>query len=113
MASSWSKKITVGATWRAMRKTCRTPSSDSPSHLVKISGPSTEMKLTPHSLAMRLGEQGLAGAGRPVEQRADMRRQSARGQQLRIAQRQLDRLLQPLLDGIEPADVAATTRREC
>jgi len=35
------------------------PSSDSPSHLVKISGPSTEMKLTPHSFAMALASSVL------------------------------------------------------
>src|SRR5207248_3216164 len=53
-----------------------------------------------------LGEERLAGAGRTVEERADVRRQAARGEELRIAQRQLDGLLQPRLDVIEPADVA-------
>ena len=89
-----------------MRKIWRTPSSDSPSHLVKISGPSTEMKFTPHSLASALASSVLPVPGGPYEQDADMRRQAARGQDLRIAQRQFDRLLQPAFDRVEPADVA-------
>src|SRR5439155_14520282 len=54
----------------------------------------------------RLREQRLAGAGGPMQQRADMRRQAARGQHLRIAQWQLDGLLQALLDLVEPSNVA-------
>ena len=54
----------------------------------------------------RLRQQCLAGAGGAMQQRADVWRQAARRQHLRIAQRQLDGLLQALLDLIETADVA-------
>src|SRR3979411_1505871 len=99
--------MTVGATWRAMRNTWRTPSSDSPSHLVKISGPSTAMKLTPHSLANALASSVLPGPGGPhhsAPTRGGGPPAGGRGRRFRRGRPAV--LRQPLLAAVEPADVA-------
>mmetsp|Transcript_10065 Transcript_10065/g.34221 ORF Transcript_10065/g.34221 Transcript_10065/m.34221 type:complete len:443 (+) Transcript_10065:574-1902(+) len=54
MESISSKKMTQGAAWRALSNRLRTLASDSPNHMVRSSGPLTEMKLDWHSLAMAL-----------------------------------------------------------
>mmetsp|Transcript_26322 Transcript_26322/g.80952 ORF Transcript_26322/g.80952 Transcript_26322/m.80952 type:complete len:205 (-) Transcript_26322:50-664(-) len=51
MESISSKNNTHGAAARALSKSDRTLASDWPNHIVKSSGPFTEMKLAPHSFA--------------------------------------------------------------
>ena len=53
-----------GAAWRALRKTSRTPVSDSPTHLDSSSGPLTEMKFTSLSVATALASSVLPHARR-------------------------------------------------
>ena len=53
-ASISSKKITHGAACRALLKTSRTPLSDSPTHLLRSSGPLTLMKFASLSVATAL-----------------------------------------------------------
>ena len=65
MLSSSSKKRTHGALWRALSKISRTLASDSPNHMVRSSGPLTEMKLAWHSLAMALASSVLPQPGGP------------------------------------------------
>lgn len=54
MESSSSKNTMHGAIWRAFLNIWRTALSDSPNHLLTISGPFTEMKFDPDSLARAL-----------------------------------------------------------
>lgn len=63
--SSSSKKSTQGAAERALSKISRTLASDSPNHMVRSSGPLTEMKLAEHSLAMALARSVLPQPGGP------------------------------------------------
>ena len=67
-----------------------------------ISGPLMVKKLASLSLATALGEPGLAGARRAVQQHALGRIDAEPGEQFGIAQRQLDHLAQ-LADGVAHA----------
>ena len=55
-----------GAACRALRKTSRTARSDSPTYFESSSGPLTEMKLTPLSVASALASSVLPQPGGPV-----------------------------------------------
>ena len=65
MESNSSKNKTHGADWRALSKISRTFASDSPNHIVRSSGPFTEMKLAWHSFAMAFARRVLPQPGGP------------------------------------------------
>lgn len=52
-------------TWLTLSKISRTLASDSPNHMVRSSGPLTEMKLAWHSLAIALASSVLPHPGGP------------------------------------------------
>ena len=64
-ASISSKKMIQGATCRALLKTRRTPSSDSPTHFERSSGPRTAMKLASLSVATPLASSVFPQPGGP------------------------------------------------
>ena len=104
-ASISSKKTMQGAACLALRKTSRTPRSDSPTYFDSSDGPLTEMKLTCVWLATALASSVLPQPGRPAQQDALGRPDAGAGEHLGVLERPLDRLDQPLLDLVQPADV--------
>ena len=60
-----SKNRMHGAAARALSNKLRTFASDSPNHIVNNSGPFTEMKFAPHSLATALAMRVLPQPGGP------------------------------------------------
>jgi len=65
MESISSRKITDGAAWRAFRKVSRTAFSDSPTHLLRNSGPLMLMKLAWLSVATALASNVFPVPGGP------------------------------------------------
>ena len=63
--SNSSKNKTQGAADLALSKTSLMLASDSPNHIVNISGPLIEMKLAWHSLAIALARRVLPHPGGP------------------------------------------------
>ena len=65
-ASSSSKKMTQGAEFLALRKTCLTAFSLSPTYIFRSSGPFTDMKLMPDSFAIALANKVFPHPGGPA-----------------------------------------------
>ncbi|CCF45191.1 cell division control protein 48 [Colletotrichum higginsianum] len=65
MESNSSRKTIQGAAARALSKMSRMLLSDSPNHMLRSSGPLTEMKLAAHSLATALANIVLPVPGGP------------------------------------------------
>ncbi len=103
--SSSSMKITHGATCRARANSRAICCSLSPYHLreqvARLGGDEVRLRLARDCL----GEQGLAGAGRAIEQEALGRADAEAAERVGILERQLDAFLEPHLRVVEPADI--------
>ena len=104
-------KMIVGATWRARLNSRAICCSLSPYHLLeqvgRFGGDEVRLRLA----RRRLGEQGLAGARRAVEQEALGRANAEPAERLGMLERQLDAFAQPVAGGIEAADIVPADRR--
>ena len=98
-------KMIVGATWRARSNRRAICCSLSPYHLLSRSDDLVAMKFASALARRRLGEQGLAGARRAVEQEALGRADAEPAERLGMLQRQLDAFAQPVARLVEAADI--------
>ena len=104
-------KMIVGATWRARANRRAICCSLSPYHLLSRSDDLVAMKLASALARRGLGEKGLAGARRAVEQEALGRADAEAAEGFGMLQRQLDALFQPVARLVEPADVVPADLR--
>ena len=98
-------KMIVGATWRARLNRRAICCSLSPYHLLEQVGRfgGDEIRL---ALARRgLGQQGLAGARRAIEQEALGRADAEPAERFGMLERQLDAFAQPVARLVEAADI--------
>ena len=103
--SSSSMKMTVGATWRARANSRAICCSLSPYHLDKQVGRLGGDEIGLAFARGRLGQHGLAGPGRAVEQEAPGRPDAEPAERFGMLQRQLDAFAQLVARRVEPADI--------
>ena len=98
-------KMTVGATWRARANRRAICCSLSPYHLRQQVGRFGGDEIGLALARRRLGQQGLAGARRAIEQEALGRADAEPAEGFGMLQRQLDALAQLVARLVEPADI--------
>ena len=104
-------KMMHGATWRARANRraicCSRFAIPFAQQVGRFGGDEIRLRLARDGL----GEQGLAGAGRAIEQEALGRADAEAAERVGILQRQLDAFLQPRLRLVEPADIVPADAR--
>ena len=110
-ASTSSKNSTQGALRRAAAKICGQVALAAAGPHVQHVGHAELGEPGADLAGHRPGDEGLAAAGRAVEQQPAAGRRAERRGQLRVADRAEERQLQPLLDVLHAADVGQPGRR--